>query len=194
MPAPAHSLLYKLGDATPQDHPWVFGNTFTTEQVAGRERLAIAPGVNHVDVLKCLLEVMPEPMWLLYVLVVPRGDDEAGRYKSSEPKSRDTVKRFLNEFKVFFETDGRHNVWIRSVTTSAMLIYDRHNLIYCYGNLEKSKALLKQVGLTEMRSSASIIVPDPHPHYYHSLLDADERRLLEYFDWEHTPLQEQDER
>ena len=194
MPAPVRSLLYKLGDATPQDHPWVFGNTFATQQAAGIERLMIAPRADHVEVLIRLLGVMPEPMWLLYVLVVSRSNNEAGRYKSSEPKSRDTVRRFLREYKIFLQTDGRHNLWIRSVASSAMLIYDRHNLIYGYGCLEDWKLTLKDFGLADINSSTSIKLPDPHSHHNHASLDADEMRLLDYFDWEHTPLQEQDER
>jgi hypothetical protein len=175
----------------PKDQPWTYENVWAIEELSGTQRLVIAPRFGHPGILGRLIEIMPEPMWLLYVLVVPRGEGDAGRYQGSEPQSHEQVRRFLDEFETFLETDGRQNLWIRSETGSAMLIYDRHDLIYGYGPIDEWKEILKQVGLNEV-PSASIKIPDPHSHHYHASLDAEASRLLAYFGWHHTPLRDED--
>jgi hypothetical protein len=185
--------LYKFGSMTPEDHPWVYGNVWAIEDRTNTYRLVIAPAADHVKVLEHLIEVMPEPMWLLYLLVVPRGNVEAGRYQSNDPQSRQQVRDFLQEFRVFLEADGRHNLWIRSVASTAMLVYDRHSLIYAYGLTEVWKPMLQQFGMNEV-APASIEVPDPHSHHYNAAFDIEERRILGHLDWSHTPIREGDER
>jgi hypothetical protein len=183
--------IYKLGDGMPEDRPWIYQNVWATEELSDAKRLVIAPKSGTTGILERLIETMPEPFWLLYVLVVPRGEGDAGRYQSSELQTRQQVRRFLHEFQTFLETDGRQNLWIRSESGPAMLIYDRHDLIYGYGLIDDGKELLKQIGLSEV-SSASIKTPDPHSHHYHASLDAEASRLLAYLDWHHTPLRDQD--
>jgi hypothetical protein len=184
--------LYKIGNPTPEDHPWSFGDTWAVENVRDMQRLVIAPKADHVRLIKRFAKAMPEPMWLLYVLVVPRGTDKAGRYQSRESQSREQVELFLNQFSTFLESDGRHNLWIRSVSGSAMLVYDRHNLIYGYGHLEQWKTMLQQFGMSE-GPITSIQIPNPHSHHYHAEFDAEELRILSYWDWHCTPLLEEDE-
>ncbi len=84
-----------------------------------------------------LLEAMSGPFWLLYVLVVNRDDSELGRYQCSEPQTQEDVEAFLKDFQAFLEKDGRHHLWIASASSSEMLIYDRHNVIYAYGSLSE---------------------------------------------------------
>ena len=190
---PHASALYKFGDPSPEDHAWVFGNTWAVEGVADDQRLIIAPNARHVGIITQLIELMQDPMWLLYVLVVPRGGGEAGRYQSSEPQSLEQVRVFLGEFGNFLETDGRHNLWIRSVADGAMLVYDRHNLIYASGHLEEWKLLLRRIGMKEV-AAAAIKVPVPHSHHYHKFFDQEEHRLLSYMLWHQSSLREQDQR
>ncbi|MBV9084863.1 MAG: hypothetical protein JOZ62_19465 [Acidobacteriaceae bacterium] len=185
--------LYKFGDPTPEDHAWVFGHTWAIEDVGGGQRLMIAPAANQVGILARLTEIMQDPMWLLYVLVVPRGGTEAGRYQSSQPQSREQLRVFLRDFGLFFETDGRHNLWIRSVGDGSMLVYDRHNLIYAYGHLEEWKLVLRHMGMIQA-GPRDLYVPVPHSHHYHESFDNEEHRLLSYLPWRRSPLHEQDER
>jgi hypothetical protein len=183
--------LYKFGDGMPKDQPWTYQNALAIEEPSGTQRLVIAPKSGHAGILERLIGIVPEPMQLLYVLVVPRGEGDAGRYQSSEPQSHEQVRRFLDEFRTFLETDGRQNLWIRSESGSAMLIYDRHDLIYGYGPVDEWKEILKQIGLIEV-PSASIKIPDPHSHHYHASCDAEASPLLAYLEWHHTPLRDQD--
>ena len=181
---------YKFGFLNPDDQEYLYPHTWAFEETVGQLRLAVAPRRNHIATLLSLIETMPEPFWVLYVLAVPRGGSEAGRYQSAELKSRETVQGFLDGFKAFFEQDGRHHLWIRSGSGAAMLVYDRHNLIYAYGPLEEFRGILLQIGLEE---SDSIRIPDPHIHHYNEHLDRDESRVLEYWEWHRTPLQDEDD-
>src|ERR1700679_3610896 len=118
---------YKFGTPYPEDQEWEYANVWATEETSdGGSRLVIAPARDQVEVLIRLLQAMSGPFWLLYVLVVLRGESELGRYQSPKPQTSDVEERFLRDFKAFLETDGRHNLWIASKTPSEMLIYDRH--------------------------------------------------------------------
>ncbi|MGI4830308.1 MAG: hypothetical protein ACRYFU_19220 [Janthinobacterium lividum] len=194
MPAhPEPKSLYKFGNGEADDSPLVYANVWASEAVSGTARLTIAPHTNHVGLLKELLSVMPEPMWLLYLLVVPRGKSNAGRYQSPEPLSRENVTRFLSEFEDFLEKDGRHHLWIRAESGAAMLVYDRHNLIYAYGDVPAFVTKLMQQGLSEVQPDA-ITVHDPHSHHYHAAFDSQAEKILDFVQWHWTPLRDQDQR
>jgi len=184
---------YKLGqpgeDPDSTLHSYVYPNVWAEGKTTAGPRLVIAPANAQIDILLGLLEVMPEPMWLLYILVVPRTADEPGRYQGPDPQTRDGVRQFLKQFEVFLETDGRHHLWIACANSPAMLIYDRHNLIYAYGPLDSFKARLAEMNLEETNA---ISVPDPHSHHYHEHLDLDAARLMKLWSWNHTALRESD--
>lgn len=184
---------YKFGNGAAEDEPCVYENVWETESDTGVQRLTIAPDGNHIKLLQNLLDALPEPMWLLYVLVVPRGEEDAGRYQSPIPLSRNNVKEFLSNFGDLLEKDGRQNLWIRSAFEEAMVVYDRHNLLYAYGRMPELISILRRDGLKEVQSG-SIAVPSPHSHHYHASFDGEEMRLLNSFEWHWTPLQEQDQR
>jgi hypothetical protein len=187
--------LYRIGDGAPEDHAWAFPNVWTLEELPSTTRMVIAPESENFGLLLKLIEVMPEPMGLLYVLVVPRGGGQAGRYQSPEPLPREKIQRFLSDLRDFLNKDGRHNLWIRSMSSSAMLVYDRHDLIYAYGlpkQFDQWKQIVEQSGLNDI-SPKSVEIPSPHSHHYHSVFDAQEQRLLSYLPWLRTPLRDQDE-
>jgi len=150
----------------------------------------IAPETNQVEFLIRLLDAMPGPFWLLYVLVVNRGDSELGRYQSPEPQTKKNAEAFLKDFQPFLENDGRHNLWVASASSSEMLIYDRHNVIYAYGALSKWQLVLSETGLSEV---PLIRFPSPHSHHYHECMDDEERRMVGHWNWNYTPLKPSDE-
>jgi len=182
---------YKFGTPEPEDREWAYENAWATEEITGgSSRLVIAPGQRQIDVLAALLTIMTGPFWVLYVLVVPRGGGEPGRYQCPEPQTVSRVRTFLNEFSDFLETDGRHNLWIASESGSEMVIYDRHNVIYAYGPLGSWKLLLETKGF---HGVSEVRFPSPHSHHYHPSLDPEEDRLLGYWEWHRAPLKESDE-
>lgn len=127
--------LYKFGTPYPEDQEWLYSNVWATEGTSnGGSRTVIAPAHHQVELIIKLLQTMTGPFWVLYVLVIPRGGSKAGRYQSPEPQAAEDVAALLTNFTAFLEKDGRHNIWVASATTSQMLVYDRHNVIYAYGD------------------------------------------------------------
>ena len=166
-----------------------YTNVWNFQKTSGPERLIIGPASGHVDLLIELSRVLPEPFGILYILSVPRGGNDGGRYQSAAPASRAAMEAFLNSFRDFLENDARQHLWIASLPAQATLVYDKHNVIYAYGELEKFKQILLARGLTR----GEVVFPDPHVHNYNPKFDAEETRILSYAEWKKFPLAENDE-
>jgi len=182
--------LFKFGFLNPEAQEFSYPGVWAEEKTIGPSRLVIAPKSDHVELLLQLIAVMPEPFLLLYVLVVPRGGSEAGRYECPEPQSQLATAEFLEDFRNYLELDGRHHLWIRSNVNGSMLVYDRHNVVYAYGGLEGIEEVLLSAGL---QKTNSVRFPAPHVHQYNEHFDRDEHRLLLQWPWVHTQLREQDD-
>jgi hypothetical protein len=135
---------------------------------------------------------MPEPLWILYVLIVPRGEGQAGRYQSAEFFTRSDIAVFLDRFRNYFESDARHHLWLKSEDGPELLVYDSHGLIFAYGPVDGWADELLQMGWKEVEEG-SIILPNPHQHHYHEIFDDDARQVLSSMKWVHSPLREQDQ-
>ena len=183
--------LYKFGTTLPQPKAWSRGNIFARDTHGATSRLTIAADSKQIELIDALLDKMPEPFWLLYVLVVSRGEGDAGRYQSSETLSRADVKAFLARFRSFLEIDGRHNIWIKSEVGPALLVLDRHNLVYAYGLENEWSTELRGMNWIEVDQDA-IALPNPHEHHYHAIFDGDARDVLTEMRWDYSPLREQD--
>lgn len=165
-----------------------FPNLWDIEKTSEPARLIIAPESGHIDLIIELSRALPEPFGILYVLVVPRGGNEEGRYQSDAPAGRPAMEPFLSEFRDFFEKDARHHIWIFSLPGRAMLVYDNHNVIYAYGELEKFKEVLDAKGFTQ----GGVNLPVPHVHLYNPTFDSEETRILSSAGWKKFPLLESD--
>jgi hypothetical protein len=188
------SDLYKLGRVPDDlndglsDERFEYPNIWARETTSGPDRLAIAPRSGYAQLLGKLCENIAPPFLLLYVLAIPRGGGEPGRYQSNYSFSLSQLQQFLSGYSEFLEKDARHNLWVRS--DEGMLVYDRHNVIYAYGPLERFVAVLQSAGLTE---SNEVRFPSPHAHYYHPDFDSDEKRILHDEEWTISPLRPGDE-
>jgi hypothetical protein len=169
--------------------PYRYPNAWAIEKTTGPGRLIIAPSSGHIELITKLSRVLPEPFGILYVLLVSRTDNEAGRYQCPHPCKRKEMESFLAEFKEYFESDGRHHIWVASIPAAATLVYDQHNVIYAYGPLEQFKQILHHEGLRESKIS----FPAPHAHNYNSEFDEQEQKVLDYWDWRKSPVMEDDQ-
>lgn len=185
------STSYKFGylSSGKEDLPFEYGDTWAVEKTTGPERLVIAPRSGHVDVMRALIERMPEPFYILYVFLVPRTHRPAGRYQSPDSVSREELAVFLNRFQKYFEGDGRHDIWILSAMDESLLVYDQHNVIYAYGPLDAFKDVLRRRNFEQV---PKIDFPAPHSHHYNAELDSDQNALLDYWSWKVFPLTDQD--
>ena len=68
----------------------------------------------------------------------------------------------LDKFNDYFEKDGRHHIWIGSIKTKQLAVYDNHNLIYIYGDVSKNQKKLNDLGFKE----GAVKIPAPHSHRY----------------------------
>lgn len=181
----------KLGnlDENGDEQGHEYEHVWSRQETSGQDRLAIAPRAEHSKLLVELSRTLPEPFGLLYVLLVSRVGNELGRYQSSETLTRAELEEFVAENAAYLDGDGRHHLWIMSLPANATLVYDSHNVIYAYGDLEAYERVLWSAGLERGR----VAIPAPHVHCYNQVFDDDEQAMFERWDWIHFPLQEADD-
>jgi hypothetical protein len=155
---------------------------------SGRDRLALSLPQSATDVFRRLAEMMSEPFLVLYILHTPRGEGEKGRYQSEEITKTD-LDEFLTTYERFFAEDARHDIWIRSIASGDMIIWDRHNDIFIYGDLDRFERALDDVGFNQQSKQPL----GAHQHHYRVEFDNAAAAILAEFRWRKTPLQTQDE-
>ena len=181
---------WKLGTVrSGKDVAWNCEPSYARQVVGGVERLVIAPGAAPIGLLRALLPLLPEPLWVLYVLITPRTDAPAGRYQSATPHTRQEVLAMLDRFENYFAYDGRHNLWL-AAPPAGQLVLDRHEVIYAYG---PTAEIISQVKEKEFAEVDMIRVPVPHSHHFHEELDVDEHAILTHWEWMQSELQETDD-
>jgi hypothetical protein len=184
------SKMWKLGTVrSGEDVEWCYEPSFARQVMGGVERLVIAGGSEPIALLRRLLELLPEPLWVLYVLVTPRSDAAAGRYQSAKPHSRAEVLALLERYESYLACDGRHNLWL-AAPPAGQLVFDRHGVIYAYGPIAAIADELRAQNFAEVEM---IRLPVPHSHHFHAELDADESAMLAHWDWVASELQETDD-
>jgi len=163
-------------------------NVYLREIYSGGERVRLAVPANARSVMRALAECLPAPHQLLYVLHTPRGEGEPGRYQS-EMLPDGELRKFLDRFEDFFWADGRHDLWLRSAESGALIVWDRHNDVYGYGDLDGFEEALGQLGFEPG-------APPPlgaHLHHYRVEFDGDATALLAALNWTRSPLRTEDE-
>ena len=185
-PSPAYKLSHS------QDGNWVehsFAPIFVLETTDSSTRRLVAgiPGGDPLifEQLMCALE---GPFALLYVLHTPRGEGKAGRYQSPE-LSIEQFRSFIGRFGPYFRSDSRFDLWGRSASDQSTVVWDRHNLLFAYGALDRFASQLLSMGFQPGEAR----VPSPHQHYYRSDWDKDAAAVLAEFNWSYSPLRPEDE-
>lgn len=172
-----------------EDKEFFYNDIWCVEQYPQFERAVVAPSKNHIDLMLDIIKNFEPPYWCLYVLLVSRVGNEVGRYQCSHPKSYNELFDFVTKYKVYFETDGRHHIWLGSATSKQLLVYDHHNVIYIYDDIEKIKEYMKKVGFEE----EDVQFPVPHTHMYNVENDEFEIDIMDYWEWMKFPLGELEE-
>jgi hypothetical protein len=173
------------GEWTEHSHPPTY---MREELTTGVTRLKAGLPLGEIEVLRKLLLHMEQPIYILYILHTPRGEGDPGRYQSSE-LSVEAVEHFLVRFSNYLQKDARFDLWFHSPSSSATVVWDRHNILFAYGLLEEFEAEIQKHGF----SQGEPLVPVPHTHHYREACDADATALLSHFDWHKSGLREEDE-
>jgi hypothetical protein len=182
--------MFKLGyfvkgEWSEYSHPPVFKRQLTS---ANTTRLDVGVPGGDVAVLGKLTGCMEPPYHILYVLVVPRGEGDAGRYQSPLV-DRGQLASFLARYEAYLKSDGRFALWVHSQSSQATLVWDRHNLIYAYGPLACFEEALTSIGFTP----GSLTIPTPHEHHYRQECDADAAAIMSHFGWRYSELRPGDD-
>ena len=182
--------LFKLGHYCSSEwrehsHAPVFRREATA---GGGERLVAGVPSGDSAIFASLVTTVQPPYFLLYILHTPRGEGEPGRYQSPEI-GLDDFQRFLQGFSAFLAGDSRFDLWAHSSTDEATIVWDRHNLLYAYGPLDKFEGALRNAGFEDGEPTLAFA----HRHYYRAEFDKQAAELLAAFDWHRTPLRPEDE-
>ena len=170
-----------------EDQPVQYGNVWIKEMTTGPERLVIGANEKHIELITALMNVMPEPFGVLYILDVSHCGHKPGRYELNRPLSRDDAEFFLWDFQTYLEQDARHQIWIASSGGKEMIVYDQHDLIYVYGSLDRYLGALP-AGFIEGKS----LIPVPHNHHYNTQFSLEEDRIMAEHSWTWYPLQSEE--
>jgi hypothetical protein len=171
-----------------QEDDWVahaHPRTFIREATTGPERLRIGMSGGSLETIRTLLELLGEWLTLLYVLHTPHGESQPGRYQSPE-LSHGEVVELLDRFTTYLTSDARHDLWLRG--DEGLLVWDRHDVGYFYGDLAAAEERLRAAGYGE----GAVSIPSPHAHHYHAAFDADQHSLLAAYEWIWSELRPQD--
>jgi len=126
---------------------------------------------------------------VLYVAVDEFAGYEAARYGSPPVDDFEDLRLFLFQFQEFFEDDARHNLWVCAPRSKQQIIYDRHEILYVYGDDGRFLSMLLERDFSQARP----LIPASHCHHYHHEFTSLHTELMEFWDWSRTPLQPGDD-
>jgi hypothetical protein len=182
----------KFGTFDPHGDPVVhdYGNVFFRQPCGGGERLVIGPTGKQMKLLDELAATFPtQRYYVLYILLLSHAGRSPGRYQSPLINSHEALQLFVSTFQKFFEGDGRHHLWIASPDSSDLLVYDQHDVVFAYGNLNVFESILDK----DDYEYKEFWFPSPHAHGYDPANVNAEDDLMSYFDWKYFELQPGDE-
>lgn len=163
-------------------------DVYQRERTIGSERIALGPAGSCKSLVRELIAIMAEPVFLLLVLTVSRRDRQVGRYQSKLMTTRE-ADAFLAEFGEFLDRDARQQLWIGTPDGSSLIVWDRHQIVYAYGHIDRVESVAQRLGFTHGR----VGITAPHCHQYHPLFDDTEEEILDRFEWRWSDLHDGDD-
>jgi hypothetical protein len=99
------------------------------------------------------------------------------------------ISKFIARFGDYLRADARFDLWAYSDAKDSTIVWDRHNVLYAYGAIDRFAAELRTMGF----DSGIPGIPTPHGHRYWPELDAQAIALLAEWPWTYSPLRPEDE-
>ena len=168
-----------------------YANEYAIEKTTESERLVVSLENGQVNMMLDLLKGYDNcKYFILYVLVVSRCDNKLGRYQIENLITWEELNVFCNKYSKYLETDGRHHFWIVNYDTKDLVVYDQHNVLYVYGDIESKIKVLENNGYKKVDEINFSI---PHIHCYNEENDYFENEIIKNNKWITFPLKERDE-
>lgn len=165
-----------------------FGNVFEIVHAETYSAVWAGADTNQIETLTELVRNLKPPYGLVWVLLVPRGGTESGRYAKQPDLTHDEVCEFLRSHRDFFECDARHAIWVGD-EAGTFIVYDQHNWLHCYGPIAQHGRTLRELGFTDGTPELSV----PHSHLFHAEFDEAERGVASAFEWHLSELRPGDD-
>ena len=158
-----------------------YENEYAIEKTTGNDRLIVSTKNGYINLM---LELLKEDTncqyFILYVLHVSRCNNKLGRYQIPDPITWDKLNIFCAKYSNYFETDGRHHFWIMNYDTNDFIVYDNHNVLYVYGNIESKIKILENKMYKKVEK---IRFMKPHTHHYNKENDHFENEIIHSNEW-----------
>lgn len=182
--------MFKIGTVYGvEDTEFQYDDIYQVQKFPTWSRVAIGANNQQIPLILEIAKSWQGPFGVLYVLVTPRLGHQPGRYQNPEPCDFDAIELFAYTFQEYFERDGRHHLWLMDLPSNSQLVYDNHDIIYAYGDVERYTQFLDKKGF----SRKDVRIACPHSHYFNQELDSYEDEIMKYWDWKYFPLQKQDD-
>ena len=180
--------LFKFGAPTPLGSEFAefhYGNTFQREYTGDQERLLVAPQSHPIALLIELSRLLPEPLRILYVLLLSRtGMHEAGRYQSQLFDRFADVEAVINDYQPISRTTDAIICGLCRRAGVSSTISTMSCMFMTFW--DEAEELLRRLGMRP--EEEKIAFPTPHSHHYHAVYDIIESDLLRNRDWTRFPL------
>jgi hypothetical protein len=157
------------------------------EFVEQANRLIIGLPNDSISIITGLINLISEPVSILYVLHTPRGEAKEGRYQS-QYLSKNEVINFIEEYSEFLVADSRFDIWFHSETDSSTIVWDRHNMVFTYGDVSIYEKFLLKNGFTSGKPDMEF----SHQHHYYSEFDNNAKEIFNELNWSYSPLKKED--
>jgi hypothetical protein len=164
-------------------------NLWQREDYDGWSRLTIGSKEKEIPLILDMCKKNGGDFGILYVLLTSRIGNSEARYQSPYPINHEELSLFLYSYQEYLEQDGRHHLWVMSLSSDDKYIYDNHNIIHTYGKLDRHEEVLRVNGF----SLGDVGIPAPHGHNYHPEFDYTEEKIMTHWDWIKFPLEPSDE-
>ncbi len=178
------ALPYKIGQLV--EGEWIefrHSNRYFPDSSEGE--LALKVGASRpFELFMLLAKNLTAPVSLLVVYHSPRTESEAARYQFSGLEIGQ-LQTFLHKYRAAFDRDSRADLWLVSEDGSVRIGWEKHDLIYVFGQIDLVQESLISLGF----ESGDSDLPFPHTHHYHEEFDFDFQAMLGEFDWTKSPLE-----
>jgi hypothetical protein len=154
----------------------------------GTDRLVAGVPHGNAGYLMALLDCVDGPFAILYILHTPRGEGAAGRYQSPE-LTKSQLGQFLINNRSYLESDARYDLWVHCFSSDSTIVWERHNLLYCYGPINCFESALVKLEFNKGEVSAAF----PHAHHYRAEFDDAAKAILKGMVWSYSELRPEDE-